>query len=67
MLKVKLRLDFEQEVEKLDGDFFDRAIACLQVMRCMHNRGISPESIVLGGYSKEVYGCIDVTPLPSEE
>ena len=67
MVKVKLRFDFEQEVEKLDGDFFDRASECLAMMRCMYNQGISPESIIVGGYSKEVYGYIDVTPLPSEE
>ena len=67
MVKVKLSFNFEQKVEKLDGDFFDRASECLAMMRCMHNQGISPESIVLGGYSKEVYGYIDVTPLPSEE
>ena len=46
MLKVKLSFDFEQKVEKLDGDFFDRAIECLRVMRCMHNQGINPESIM---------------------
>ena len=67
MVKVKLRFDFEQEVEKLDGDFFDRAIECLRMMRCMHNQGINPESSIVGSYSKEVYGYIDVTPLPSEK
>ena len=67
MLKVKLSFDFEQKVEKLDGDFFDKAIECLRVMRCMHNQGINPESIIVGSYSKDVYGYIDVTPLPSEE
>ena len=67
MEKVKLRFSIEQEVEELDGDFFDRAIECLRMMRCMHNQGISPESIIIGDYAKEVYGSIDVTPLPSEE
>ena len=67
MVKAKLRFSFEQEVDKLDGDFFDRASECLAMMRCMYNQGISPESIVLGGYTKEVYGYIDVTPMPSEE
>ena len=67
MVKVKLRFDFEQEIEQLDGDFFDRAIECLRMMRCMYNQGISPESIIVGSYSKEVYGYVDVTPLPSEE
>ena len=67
MEKVKLRFSIEQEVEELDGDFFDRAIECLRMMRCMHNQGISPESIIVGSYSKEVYGYIDVTPLSPEE
>ena len=67
MVKVRLRFDFEQEVEQLDGDFFDRAIECLRTMRCMHNQGISPESIIIGDYSKEVYGYIEVKPLPFEE
>ena len=66
MVKVKLRFDFEQEVEELDGDFFDKAIECLRMMRCMHNQGISPESIIVGSYSKEVYGYIEVTDLNTE-
>lgn len=67
MVKAKLKFNFEQEVEELDSDFFDNAVECLQMMRCMHELGISPESIIVGSYSKEVYGYIDVTPLPSEE
>ena len=67
MVKVKLRFELEQEVEQLDGDFFDRASEFIAMMRCMHNHGISPESIIVGSYSKEVYGYIDVTPLPPEE
>ena len=67
MVKVKLRFDFEQEVDKLDGDFFDRASECLAMMHCMHNQGISPESIIIGDYSQEVYGYIEVKPLASEE
>lgn len=66
MVKAKLRFNFEREVEKLDDDFFDSAIACLQMMRCMHNQGVSPESIIIGSYSKEVYGYIDVTELDTE-
>lgn len=67
MVKVKLRFEFEQEVEQLDEDFFDRASEFIAMMRCMYNQGISPESIIIGGYSKEVYGYIDITPLSSEE
>lgn len=66
MVKVRLRFDFEQEVEQLDGDFFDRAIECLRAMRWMHDQGISPESIIIGDYSKEVYGYIEVTKLDTE-
>ena len=67
MVKVKLHFSVEQTIEQLDDAFFDSAIECLRMMRWMHNQGISPESIIIGNYSKEVYGYIDVTPLPPEE
>jgi hypothetical protein len=67
MLKVKLRFEFEQEVDNLTGEFFDSAVECLQMMKRMHELGIAPRSCQVGDYTKEVYGYIDVTPLSSEE
>lgn len=67
MVKVKLRLEMEREVDNLTGEFFDSAIECLQMMKRMHELGIAPQSCQVGDYTKEVYGYIDVKPLPSEE
>ena len=67
MEKVKLHFSIEQTTEQLDDALFDKAVECIEAMHRLWQQGISPESIVLGGYSKEVYGYIDVTPLPSEE
>ena len=67
MLKVKLRLEMEREVDNLTGEFFDSAVECLQMMKRMHELGIAPQSCQVGDYAKEVYGYIEVTPLPSEE
>ena len=67
MEKVKLHFSIEQTIEQLDAAFFDRAVECIAAMHHLWQQGISPESIIIGSYSKEVYGYIDVTPLPSEE
>lgn len=67
MVKVKLRFEFEQEVEQLDEDFFDKASELIGVMCCMHRQGIEPESIVVGSYAKEIYGYVDVTDLEPTE
>lgn len=67
MVKVKLHFEFEQEVEQLDEDFFDKASEFIEMMRCMHRQGIKPESIVVGSYAKEVYGYVDVTDLEPAE
>ena len=67
MEKVKLHFSIEQTLEQLDDAFFDRAVECIAAMHHLWQQGIEPESIIIGGYSKEVYGYIDVTPLPPEE
>lgn len=67
MLNVKLRFEMKREVDNLTGEFFDSAVKCLQMMKRMHELGIAPQSCQVGDYTKEVYGYIDVTPLPPEE
>ena len=67
MEKVKLSFSIEQTIEQLDDAFFDRAVECITAMQHLWRQGIEPGSCQVGDYAKEVYGCIDVTPLPSEE
>ena len=67
MEKVKLHFSIEQTLEQLDDALFDRAVECIGAMHRLWQQGISPESIIIGSYSKEVYGYIDVTPLSPEE
>ena len=66
MEKVKLHFSIEQTLEQLDDALFDKAVECIEAMHRLWQQGISPESIIVGSYSKEIYGYIDVTKLDTE-